>query len=180
MVVKVSISVPNDSNMITLSQYEAPIRLMMSGSAQWLCFLLPSSSILPSRSISSSLSADAAAPRAFPKRQGAWTTLTLFAPGLASRNTGCWSSANPRLPCSQLCTPPLCRKFFACLALALASSNRIASRQSQSRQHWKAPGAPDYATAIPSCLLQDACNDHAISPHRRGDACPVEQDVSSD
>lgn len=179
MVVKVSMSVPNDSHMITMPQSEAPIRLMMPGSAQWLCFLLPLSSILPSRSISSSISADAAAPRAFPKRKGAWTRLTLFAPGLAARNTACWSSANPRLPCSHLCTPPLVPKIFRPFGSGSGFQQSNRQQAIPISAALEGPGCPrlrhDYSK-LP-CYRMPAMT---MRSHRRGDACPVEHGVSSD
>lgn len=157
MVVKVSISVPNDSRMITLSQSEAPIRFIMSGNAQWLCLLPPSSSIPP---ILVHLVVHLCRCRCstrFPKEAG---SLDAFRTGYLYEKHSVMVVRQPEIALFPSLHAPLCRKFFARLALALASSNRIASRQSQSRQDWKAPGAPDYATAIPSCLrcLQWPCD----------------------
>lgn len=161
MVVKVSISVPNDFHMITLSQSEAPIRFIMSGNAQWLCLLPPSSSIPP---ISVHLVVHRCRCRcstSFPKEAGSLDQVDVFRTGYLYEKHRVMVVRQPEIALFPSLHAPLCRKFFARLALALAaSSNRIASRQSQSRRDCKAPGAPDYATAIPSCLrcLQWPCD----------------------
>lgn len=170
--------VPNDSHMVTLSKSEPPIRLMMSEGAQWLCLLPPSSSIPP---ISVHLVVHLCRCRcstSFPKEEGSLDQVDTFRTGSGSEKHSVLLVRQPEIALFPFLHAPLCRKFFARLALALASSNRIASRQSQSRQHWKA--------RVPQTtprLFQAACYRMpamAMRSHRRGDACPVEHGVSSD
>lgn len=168
-------SVPNDSHMITLSQYEAPIRLMMSGNAQWLCFLPPPSSIPPILVHLVVHLCRCRCSTSFPKEAGSLDQVDSFSHRVSLQETQRDGRPPTRdCPVPNFARPPLVPKIFRPFGSGsgLQQSNR--QQAIPISAGLEGPGCPRLRHGYSKLPAMPAMT---MRSHRRGDACPVEHGV---
>lgn len=172
--------VPNDSHMITLSQSEAPIRLMASGSAQWLCLLPPSSSIPP---ISVHLVAHLYRCRcstSFPKEAGSLDQVDVFRTGSGSQKHSVLVVRQPEIALFPSLHAPLVPKIFRPFGSGSGFQQSNRQQAISISAALEGSGCPRLRHGYSKLPAMPAMPAMTMRSYGRGDACPVEHGVSSD